>query len=82
MLAHPTLDQLRALGLHGMAKAFVDAGDHPDAAALAERYPKAQSRDFDGNPRRISEADALIAYLQMLGTQVDFRLYDDKANIR
>jgi len=58
------------------------SADHPDAAALAERYPKAQSRDFDGNPRRISEADALIAYLQMLGTQVDFRLYDDKANIR
>ena len=29
-----------------------------------------------------AEADALIAYLQMLGTQVDFKLYDDKANIR
>jgi len=35
-----------------------------------------------GNPARVSEADALIAYLQMLGTQVDFKLYDDKANIR
>ena len=33
-------------------------------------------------PRRITEADALIAYLQMLGTLVDFKLYDDKANIR
>ena len=31
---------------------------------------------------RITEADALIAYLQMLGTLVDFKLYDDKANIR
>ena len=40
------------------------------------------ARDFDGNPARITEADALIAYLQMLGTQVDFKLYDDKANIR
>jgi cytochrome c oxidase cbb3-type subunit 2 len=39
-------------------------------------------RDFDGHPQRISEADALIAYLQMLGTQVDFKLYDNKANIR
>ncbi len=39
-------------------------------------------RDFDGNPRRITEIDALIAYLQMLGTLVDFKLYDDKANIR
>jgi cytochrome c oxidase cbb3-type subunit 2 len=49
---------------------------------LQARYPKAQARDFDGNPGRITEADALIAYLQMLGTQVDFSLYDDKANIR
>jgi cytochrome c oxidase cbb3-type subunit 2 len=56
--------------------------DAPDAAALAKRYPKAQSRDYDGNPGRISEADALIAYLQVLGTLVDFKLYDDKANIR
>ncbi len=58
------------------------ATDHPDAAALLKRYPKAQARDFDGNPRRISEADALIAFLQQLGTLVDFKLYDDKANIR
>jgi cytochrome c oxidase cbb3-type subunit 2 len=56
--------------------------DSPDAADLVKRYPKAQARDFDGNPRRITEADALIAYLQMLGTEVDFKLYDDKANIR
>ncbi len=53
-----------------------------DAAALQKRYPNAAARDFDGDPRRITEADALIAYLQMLGTQVDFKLYDDKANIR
>jgi cytochrome c oxidase cbb3-type subunit 2 len=56
--------------------------DAPDAAALAKRYPKAQSRDFDGKPDTITEADALIAYLQELGTQVDFKLYDDKANVR
>ena len=47
-----------------------------------KRYPKALARDFDGNAARITEADALIAYLQMLGTLVDFKLYDDKANIR
>jgi cytochrome c oxidase cbb3-type subunit 2 len=58
------------------------ANDAPDAAALAKRYPKAQSRNFGGNPTRITEADALIAYLQMLGTLVDFKLYDNKANIR
>jgi cytochrome c oxidase cbb3-type subunit 2 len=58
------------------------AADHPDADALQKRYPNVQARDFDGNPRAISEADALIAYLQMLGTLVDFKLYDNKANIR
>jgi cytochrome c oxidase cbb3-type subunit 2 len=56
--------------------------DHPDADALLKRYPNAQARDYDGNPSTISEADALIAYLQMLGTQVNFKLYDNKANIR
>jgi cytochrome c oxidase cbb3-type subunit 2 len=56
--------------------------DSPEAADLTKRYPKAQARDFDGNPRHITEADALIAYLQMLGTLVDFKLYDDKANVR
>ncbi len=58
------------------------AADAADAVDLAKRYPKAQMRDFDGNPGRISEADALIAYLQVLGTLVDFKLYNDKANIR
>ena len=56
--------------------------DHPAQPAFEKRYPKAQARDFDGNPNRITEADALIAYLQMLGTLVDFKLYNDKANIR
>ena len=56
--------------------------DNPAAVDLAKRYPKVNAREFDGNPQRISEADALIAYLQMLGTEVDFKLYDDKANIR
>ncbi|AMN45004.1 cytochrome-c oxidase, cbb3-type subunit II [Rhodoplanes sp. Z2-YC6860] len=56
--------------------------DAPDADQLEKRYPKAQARDFDGNPGRITEADALIAYLQLLGTQVNFKLYDDKANVR
>jgi cytochrome c oxidase cbb3-type subunit 2 len=56
--------------------------DSPNAADLARRYPKANVRDFDGNPSHITEADALIAYLQMLGTEVNFKLYDDKANIR
>ena len=56
--------------------------DSPDAGDLAKRYPKVNVRDFDGDPKRITEADALIAYLQVLGTFIDFKLYDDKANIR
>ncbi|MCB2068067.1 MAG: cytochrome-c oxidase, cbb3-type subunit II, partial [Erythrobacter sp.] len=43
----------------------VTAGD------LAERYPGVQLRDFDGNPARVTEMDALVAYLQVLGTMVD-----------
>ena len=43
-----------------------------DAGDLADRYPKAQVRDFDGDPDRLTEMDALVAYLQMLGTLVDF----------
>ena len=42
-----------------------------DAADLQKRYPKAQVRDFDGNPGRVTEMDALVAYLQVLGTMVD-----------
>jgi cytochrome c oxidase cbb3-type subunit 2 len=42
-----------------------------DAKALQARYPKAQVRDFDGDPSRLTEMDALVAYLQMLGTLVD-----------
>jgi len=58
-----------------------------DADGLDEfqaRYPKAQARDFDGDPDRITELDALIAYLQMLGTLVDFQVYQPTAgeNIR
>jgi cytochrome c oxidase cbb3-type subunit 2 len=58
------------------------SGDDVASADLVKRYPKAQVRDFDGNPKMVTEADALIAYLQMLGTLVDFKLYSDKANIR
>lgn len=38
---------------------------------------QAQSADFDGNPARLTEMDALVAYLQVLGTMVDFSKYDE-----
>jgi len=53
--------------------------DSDGAETMQKRYPKAQARDFDGNPKQITEADALIAYLQMLGTLVDFKTYHASA---
>lgn len=44
--------------------------------AFLARYPKAQVRSFDGDPGHLSELDALIAYMQMLGTLVDFASFD------
>ena len=57
---------LAAEDLVAQANPEIDAGD------LAERYPQVQIRDFDGNPGRVTEMDAVVAYLQMLGTLVDF----------
>ena len=58
-----------------IAKANADlksqADPNADNADLLARYPKAQVRDFDGNPAKLSEMDALVAYLQVLGTMVD-----------
>ncbi|GGD73248.1 cytochrome-c oxidase, cbb3-type subunit II [Croceicoccus mobilis] len=56
------------------AEADMKAQANPDldAGDLMERYPKAQIRDYDGDPKRLTEMDALVAYLQMLGTLVDF----------
>lgn len=69
------------------AKADLEAQADPDASssAMKRRYgPKAVVRDFDGDPSRITEMDALIAYLQMQGTLVDFSTYKagDPANKR
>jgi cytochrome c oxidase cbb3-type subunit 2 len=66
------------------ANADLAAQATPDAdtSGLLARYPKAQIGDFDGDPKRITEMDALVAYLQMLGTLVDFSTYDAQANYR
>ncbi len=50
--------------------------------ALLARYPKAQIRNFDGDARQITEMDALIAYLQVLGVMVDFEEYQAEENYR
>lgn len=56
-----------------------------EASGVKARYgAKVNQRDFDGDPSRITEMDALIAYLQVLGTMVDFRTYkaEDPENLR
>lgn len=53
-----------------------------DTDGLEERYAKISIRDFDGNPKMISEMDALVAYLQMLGTLVDLDAYRANENLR
>lgn len=60
------------------AEADLLAQADPDAdwSGLEERYPKAVLGDFDGDPSRLTEMDALVAYLQMLGTLVDFSTYE------
>jgi len=58
------------------------ADPEADTTALEARYPKAKVGDFDGNPARLTEMDALVAYLQMLGTLVDFSAYDADKNLR
>jgi len=57
------------------ARADLEAQARPDrdAAAFQGRYARARQAAFDGDPNRITEMDALVAYLQMLGTLVQFR---------
>lgn len=38
---------------------------------------QAQKGNYDGNAARVTEMDALVAYLQVLGTMVDFSKYDE-----
>jgi cytochrome c oxidase cbb3-type subunit II len=57
-------------------------GDNGDVDALLVRYPKAVVGTFDGDSSRITELDAVIAYLQMLGTLVDFTDYNPELDYR
>lgn len=93
------LKALRALGApytdEMIEKAVVDleVQSDPDSdwedmaaryAALAGREGSVKVRSYDGDTSMITEMDALIAYMQMLGTLVDFSTYeaDDLGNRR
>jgi cytochrome c oxidase cbb3-type subunit 2 len=82
-------DRMKALRLAGVpytdemiekSKADVEAQINPDSKAAKEilvRYPKAKVRKFDGHADTpATEMDAMVAYLQMLGTLVDFTKFD------
>lgn len=82
IVAH--LETLRMVGVPytdeqiANAQADLQAQANPDAvdpADMMARYPKAVAGVFDGNPKQITEMDALIAYLQVLGTMVDTKSY-------
>ncbi len=61
--------------VNARADFVAQADPDADTDGLLERYPQAQARNFDQQPG-ISEMDALIAYLQMLGTLVDFSTFE------
>ncbi|OCO99040.1 MULTISPECIES: cytochrome-c oxidase, cbb3-type subunit II [unclassified Ensifer] len=67
---------------NALADIKAQADPNADTSGVEARYPKAKLGDFDGNPQRLTEMDALVAYLQMLGTLVDFSTYDDTTGYR
>lgn len=75
----PYTDEMIANAAADMA---AQANPDADTAELAKRYPKIKVGDFDGDPKALTEMDALVAYLQMLGTLVDFSTYDEATNAR
>jgi cytochrome c oxidase cbb3-type subunit 2 len=66
MLGHPYTDEMMDAAVDDFF-AQVDQWGDP----VSDRYPGAQQRNFDGQ-EAVTEMDAIIAYLQMLGTLVDF----------
>lgn len=66
---------------NAMSDAVVQASTDRDSSGIEKRYgSKINIKDFDGNPNRVSEMDALVAYLQMLGSLVDFSKFEPVQN--
>lgn len=72
--------------VHAVADAEVQARGEDggaDTGGLKSRYgEKVNARDFDGQRNLVSEMDALIAYLQVLGTFVDFKAAESAPEVR
>ncbi len=75
----PYTEEMVAAAAEDLAAQADPEADHE---GLLTRYPKAVVADFDGDPTIVSEMDALVAYLQMLGTLVDFTTYDPSRDFR
>jgi len=71
MLGVPYTDEMME---NAVADFRAQANPDADHSGLLARYPGAQTRNFDGQPE-LTEMDAIIAYLQMLGTLVDFSTF-------
>ncbi len=70
----PYTDEMIA---NARADLLAQADPEADPTGLEERYgEKVKIGLFDGNSTEITEMDALVAYLQMLGTLVDFTAYE------
>lgn len=73
-LGVPYSDEMVELAVSDLKTQLDEYADDYDG--FLARYPKAVVREFDGDPNKISEMDALIAYMQILGTLVDFDSYE------
>ena len=65
MLTHPTLDQLHALGLHGMARAFVNLAADPEAAELAQAEWLGLLLDHEATDRQDRRLKARLRYARL-----------------
>jgi DNA replication protein DnaC len=65
LLTHPTLDQLHALGLHGMAKAFIDVEAQGDAKAMAHAEWLALLLEREASLRHDKRLAARLRYARL-----------------
>ena len=75
----PYTDEQIAMAVEHVTMQAGDPLVDGDIETVREAYPKAVAGDFDGDPSRVTELDAIIAYMQILGTMVDFADYDPDA---
>jgi cytochrome c oxidase cbb3-type subunit 2 len=71
-LVNVPYDQIEGAYDNAVADFAAQADPEADHEELLARYPKAVVGDLDGNPAKLTEMDALVAYLQIMGRMVDF----------